>query len=64
LKKRQAWFEDQLDFDPEKLVFIDETGASTKMARLHGRAARVCAPACHTVIGKPRLSSAHCVSAE
>jgi transposase len=36
--RREAWFESQLDLDPAKLVFIDETGASTKMARLHGRA--------------------------
>jgi transposase len=40
LEQRQAWFEDQLDLDPDRLVFIDETGASTKMARLHGRAPR------------------------
>jgi hypothetical protein len=26
--------------DPDKLVFIDETGASTKMTRLYGRAPR------------------------
>jgi len=37
---REAWFERQLVFDPEKLVFIDETGATTKMARLYGRAPR------------------------
>ena len=37
---RQAWFEGQLDLDPRRLVFIDETGASTKMARLRGRAPR------------------------
>ena len=37
---REAWFEGQLDLDPEKLVFIDETGATTKMARLRGRATR------------------------
>jgi transposase len=37
---RQAWFEGQLDLDPTKLVFIDETGATTKMARRHGRAPR------------------------
>lgn len=37
---RQAWFDRQLDLDPEKLVFIDETGASTKMARLRGRTKR------------------------
>jgi transposase len=37
---RQAWFDGQLDLDPERLVFIDETGASTKMVRLRGRARR------------------------
>jgi len=37
---REAWFEGQLDLDPAKLIFIDETGASTKMARLRGRAKR------------------------
>lgn len=35
---REAWFEGQIDLDPRRLVFIDETGASTKMARLRGRA--------------------------
>ena len=40
LRRREAWFEGQLDLDPERLVFIDETGASTKMARRHGRAPR------------------------
>jgi transposase len=37
---REAWFEDQLDLDPARLVFVDETGLSTKMARLRGRCAR------------------------
>jgi transposase len=37
---RQAWFDGQTDLNPEKLVFIDETGATTKMARLRGRAPR------------------------
>jgi len=37
---RAAWFDEQPDLDPEKLIFIDETGASTKMARLRGRAGR------------------------
>lgn len=40
LSRREAWFDGQLDLDPHTLVFIDETGASTKMARLHGRAPR------------------------
>jgi transposase len=38
LRRREAWFEDQLDLDPERLVFIDETWTSTNMARLRGRA--------------------------
>src|ERR687885_962210 len=37
---REAWFEGQLDLDPARLVFIDQTGASTKLARLSGRCAR------------------------
>jgi transposase len=40
LARRQAWFDAQPELDPERLVFIDETGASTKMARLRGRARR------------------------
>ena len=40
LIRRQAWFDGQFDLDPDRLVFIDETGASTKMARRHGRAPR------------------------
>jgi transposase len=40
LKRRWAWFEGQPDLDPDRLVFIDETWASTKMARTHGRAPR------------------------
>jgi transposase len=38
VKRRQEWFEGQIELDPERLVFIDETWASTNMARLHGRA--------------------------
>ncbi|HMB77109.1 MAG TPA: IS630 family transposase [Kiloniellaceae bacterium] len=40
LRHRQAWFDAQLDLEPERLVFIDETGASTKMARRYGRSPR------------------------
>src|SRR4029079_14491532 len=39
-KRRAAWFEGQLDLDPARLVFIDETWASTNMARRYGRAPR------------------------
>jgi len=37
---REAWFEGQLELDPTRIVFIDETAANTKMARLYGRALR------------------------
>ena len=40
MKRREDWFEGQLDLDPERLVFIDETWASTNMARRYGRAPR------------------------
>ena len=33
---REAWLEQQADLDPESLIFIDESGLSTKMARLRG----------------------------
>lgn len=37
---RAAWALMQPGLDPAKLVFLDETGASTKMARLRGRSPR------------------------
>ncbi len=40
LKRRHDWFDGQLDLDQARLVFIDETWASTNMARRHGRCAR------------------------
>ena len=36
--KRRIWRVAQRFIDPDRLVFIDETGASTKMTRLYGRA--------------------------
>ena len=40
LKRRLAWFAGEPDLDPRKLVFIDETGASTNLARKGGRCRR------------------------
>jgi transposase len=40
LTHRQHWFDGQLDLEPERLIFIDETWASTNMARTHGRCPR------------------------
>src|SRR3954470_20496386 len=33
---REAWFADQLALDPNRLVFLDETAATTSMARRYG----------------------------
>lgn len=38
VEKRAHWFENFLDTLLEKLLFIDESGVNTKMARLRGRA--------------------------
>jgi transposase len=37
---RREWRENQPSFDPSRLVFIDETGTSTNMARPRGRSRR------------------------
>ena len=38
--RRQTWFDGQLDLDPDRLVFVDESWASTNMARRYGRCPR------------------------
>jgi transposase len=38
LTRRQVWFDGQLDLDPKRLVFLDESWASTAMTRAAGRA--------------------------
>jgi transposase len=40
LIRREAWFEGQTDLDPARLVFVDESWASTNMARRYGRCRR------------------------
>lgn len=40
MTQREAWRQEQSSFDPARLVFIDETWASTNMARRHGRCPR------------------------
>ena len=37
---RERWKAGQAELDPARLVFVDETGANTKMARLRGRGPR------------------------
>lgn len=38
LRRRTAWFDGQLDFRPEQLIFIVDTAASMKVTRLRDRA--------------------------
>ena len=40
MEAREAWFDGQLDLDPDRVVFLDETAAATNMARRYGRAPR------------------------
>lgn len=44
---RERWKAGQASLDPAKLVFVDETGADTKMVRLYGRG-----PIGERVVGK------------
>ena len=37
---RAAWAEHQPTLDPTRVVFLDETGLNTKLARVHGRGRR------------------------
>ena len=45
---RQAWTGSQAELDPQRLIFIDESGLSTKMARLRGWASK--GQRCHAAI--------------
>src|SRR3546814_17213855 len=63
-RSREAWRDAESHLEPQRLVFIDETGTSTKMARMDGRALRgerCRAPVPHghwkttTVVGALRL---------
>ena len=40
MQAREAWFEGQLDLDPDRVVFLDETATATNMERRYGRAPR------------------------
>lgn len=38
--RRHLWFDEQIDLDPARLVFLDECGTNTKMTRAWGRSKR------------------------
>ena len=37
LRQRWDWFEDQIDLDTDRMVFVDESWARTNTTRRHGR---------------------------
>lgn len=37
---REAWFDGRSELEPQRLIFLDECGTNTKMARLYGRSRR------------------------
>ena len=39
-KAREEWIKAQPTLDPDRLVFVDETGTNTQMTRLRGRCAK------------------------
>ena len=47
VEARRQWAAEQLDFDPDRVVFLDETWAKTNMTRTYGRSER----------GKPLVES-------
>lgn len=40
LRQRRRWFDGQLDLEPKRLVFIDETWTATNLTRSHGCCAK------------------------
>lgn len=59
MSAREAWFDGQLDLDPDTLIFVDQTGASTKMARrIESRDDRNARPRYPAAIGHAQLQMA------
>jgi hypothetical protein len=58
-RQAAAWFDAQLDLDPERSSFINETWASINIARRHGAVGAVsgCAPAYRMDTGRRPRSS-------
>lgn len=57
---RTAWKDSQSQLDPTKLVFLDETGANTKMTRTHGRCSRGKRLVCKTPWGHWQTTTFTC----
>ena len=57
---RECWKASQASLDPTKLVFVDETGANTKMARVYGRCRRGQRLVCKTPWGHWKTTTFTC----
>lgn len=64
-KKRKAWVKTIIEYSPEKLVYLDESGVNTDMTRIYGRAmggagavdnAPINTPANTTILSSIRLN--------
>ena len=57
---RECWKASQASLDPTKLVFVDETGANTKMVRVYGRCRRGQRLVCKTPWGHWKTTTFTC----
>ena len=57
---RDHWKASQASLDPTKLVFVDETGANTKMVRVYGRCRRGKRLVCKTPWGHWKTTTFTC----
>jgi transposase len=57
---RERWKASQASLDPTKLVFVDETGANTKMVRVYGRCRRGKRLVCKTPWGHWKTTTFTC----
>lgn len=57
---RECWKASQASLDPTKLVFVDETGANTKMVRVYGRCRRGERLVCKTPWGHWKTTTFTC----
>jgi transposase len=57
---RERWKASQASLDPTKLVFVDETGANTKMVRVYGRSRRGKRLVCKTPWGHWKTTTFTC----
>lgn len=56
-EKRRQWNESVVNIDPEKLVFLDESGVNTDMTRRYGRSVGKKRVVDHAPLNKPKVTT-------